>query len=336
MRRRSLLGSLLLFPAVSTGSQTREQTPQSVSPIPKRGILNQWWTTQPHYELNLGTTDVPTGPVQIQSDGTDIWVTSSLNPDGLLSRVRASDGKLLQQWTGAFGAYAILIAMGRVFTTRGFTNPGGLYMLDPRQPVGPVTVVSHSVGNQPIAIAFDGSRIWTANLGGSISIITPTQNLPWQVETISNGFGVPYGILFDGIDIWVADNDGWFLRLVRDGTITQRVRLGPTPRSPIFDGVKIWTPDISQSLLYVVDRTNGRIITKLKGNGLDQPTGATFDGERILVTNQNGNSVSLWNASSLAPLGSYSTGTGSAPFHACSDGIGFWVSLSGVNKIGRF
>jgi hypothetical protein len=34
----------------------------------------------------------------------------------------------------------------------------------------------------------------------------------------------------------------------------------------------------------------------LFGNGLNKPVQAAVDGQPILVTNQNGNSVSLWNA----------------------------------------
>src|SRR5206468_2183710 len=111
----------------------------------RRAALGQWWTTTPLYELGLGTTSVGVLPSLAASDGADVWVTSA----GNVSRVRASDGKLLETWTGATSAFGVVIAMGRVFVT-GDSNPaapagsntGVLYMIDPTQPAGPVTTVA--------------------------------------------------------------------------------------------------------------------------------------------------------------------------------------------------
>ena len=61
-----------------------------------------------------------------------------------------------------------------------------------------------------------------------------------------------------------------------------------------------------------------------------------FDGQRILVTNSSGNSVSLWKAADLTPLGSFSTGASTGPFGACSDGINFWITLRTTNRLARF
>ena len=71
-------------------------------------------------------------------------------------------------------------------------------------------------------------------------------------------------------------------------------------------------------------------------NGLNDPFTAAFDGERILVTNFAGNSVSLWKAADLTPLGTFPTGTSTQPFGACSDGLNFWITLSGSDKLARF
>src|SRR5262249_28650081 len=122
----------------------------------KRAALDQFWTTTPRYPAasgDLGTTTVGTAPELAKSDGADLWVPNFLSDT--VSRVRASDGKLLDTWTGADGAFAALVAMGRVFVTAN-TNPGKLYMIDPRQAGGPVTVVSSVLEIEPAGIAFDG------------------------------------------------------------------------------------------------------------------------------------------------------------------------------------
>ncbi len=63
---------------------------------------------------------------------------------------------------------------------------------------------------------------------------------------------------------------------------------------------------------------------------------AAFDGQRVLITNSLGASVSLWKAADLTTLGSFGTGGPSNPLGACSDGINFRIALSGSAKLARF
>lgn len=70
------------------------------------------------------------------------------------------------------------------------------------------------------------------------------------------------------------------------------------------------------------------MLATLTGNGLNGPLTAAFDGQRILVTNIKSDSVSLFRAADFAPIGRFSTGTGSKPVGACSDGLNFWVTLT--------
>src|SRR5215470_15189721 len=61
----------------------------------RRAALDQFWTTQ--NASVLGVTTVGNSPGLLSSDGADIWVPDTT--DGTVSRVRASDGKLLETWT---------------------------------------------------------------------------------------------------------------------------------------------------------------------------------------------------------------------------------------------
>ena len=57
------------------------------------------------------------------------------------------------------------------------------------------------------------------------------------------------------------------------------------------------------------------------------------------AANGTGNgAVSLWKAADLTAIGNFTTGVGTAPIGACSDGINFFVSVqaSGVNRLIRF
>ncbi len=300
---------------------------QSLKRGSRRAALNQWWTTTHPFLFGLGVTTISNSIGLIQSDGADLWIPG---PGGIVSRVRASDAKLLETWTGATGGFGVLIAMGRVFVC-GAEN---LYMIDPSQAPGPVTLVASNIGTLARSICFDGTRIWTANLGdpGSVSIITPGPTLPWAVTTVTNGFMGPTGIVYDGTNMWVADQDGALKKLDTNGNIIQSVLIN-SPSFPIFDGTNIWVPQ-GINALSVVRASSGTVLSTLTGNGLSNPVAAAFDGERILVTNRNGGNLSLWKAADLTPIGTFPTGD-LEPYGVCSDGINFWIT-SIPNKLARF
>jgi DNA-binding beta-propeller fold protein YncE len=304
----------------------------------RRAALDQFWTTK--VEANLGLTTVDARPQLVKSDGLDLWVASF---DGnSVSHVRGTDGKLLETWTGATAASGVLVAMGRVFVTGAlsFPAPGNLYRIDPTQPAGAVTTVASNLGLFPIGLDFDGARIWTANadnVAGSVSIVTPGASIPWTVTTVTTGFKSPIGVVYDGASVWVTDfNPPRLFKLDSAGAILQTVTVGFQPRYPVYDGTNIWVPNEGSDTITVVRAGSGVILQTLTGNGLNGPLAAAFDGQRVLVTNLLGDSVSLWKAADLTPLGFFPTGTNTKPVGACSDGIDFWITLSTVNQIARF
>ena len=302
----------------------------------RRAAANRFWTTQNAEALD--TTTVGTLPRLLRSDGADVWVANQTS--GSVSRVRESDGRLLETWTGADSAFGILVAMGRIFAT-GATSPGSLYRIDPSQPAGAVTIVASNLGDVASGIAFDGGRIWTGNFaspGGTVSIVTPGATIPWTVTTFNVGAGEtsPYGVVYDGARIWVTDRGlGTLLKLDAAGGVLQTVTVGTSPGIPAFDGGNLWVPNTISASVTVVRASNGTVLQTLTGNGLSFPAAAGFDGERILVANVQGHSVSLWKAADLTPLGTFPTGGGTNPFGACSDGLGFWITLAGAGKIAR-
>jgi hypothetical protein len=81
---------------------------QSLRRGSRRAALNQYWT--PTSADGLGSTTVGSYPNFVKSDGTDLWVANFGGAS--VSRVRASDGKLLETWTGATNAYAVVGSEG--------------------------------------------------------------------------------------------------------------------------------------------------------------------------------------------------------------------------------
>ena len=56
------------------------------------------------------------------------------------------------------------------------------------------------------------------------------------------------------------------------------------------------------------------------------PVETSFDGERILVANNAGSSVTVFKAADFSFIGNITAGTSTGPEGACSDGINFWVT----------
>jgi hypothetical protein len=309
---------------------------QSLKRRSRRTVLGQWWTTTPHYDAGLGVTPV-SGAFFCASDGRDVWVTSGSSSQ--VTRVHASDGRVLGTWTGADHSEHVVSAMGKVFITAN-NLPGTLYMIDPSQPPGAVTTVTTTspLGDLSYAIAFDGSRIWITD-EKSVSIVTPGAAFPWASTTVSAGLTSPLGLVFDGSNIWVTDRgDSTIKKLNPDGSVSMTVQLDTIPDAPAFDGTNIWVPCEGANDVIVVRASTGAVIATLSGNGLNQPFTAAFDGQRVLITNSVvfSGSVSLWRASNLTPIGTFSTGGGTSVLGACSDGVSLWVTMGGPDQLVRF
>jgi DNA-binding beta-propeller fold protein YncE len=137
------------------------------------------------------------------------------------------------------------------------------------------------------------------------------------------------------------------LKLNSNGSIAQTINVGNSPNFPVFDGANIWVPNRGSDSVTVVrikDAVGKPLasafeLATLTGIGMGFPTAAAFDGERLLVTNNLGNRVSMWKAADLTPLGSFPTGANSQPFGVCSDGLNFWITLDGPtggDQLARF
>jgi YVTN family beta-propeller protein len=160
--------------------------------------------------------------------------------------------------------------------------------------------------------------------------------IPWTVTIVTNpAFAFPFGLVFDGTNMWMTDNrgDGVIYKLDPAGGVLQTVPVGSAPAFPVFDGTNIWVPNTGSESVTVIRASTGTVVATLTGNGLSVPYQAAFDGERILVTNIAG-SVSLFKAADFSQLGSYPTSW--TPTYVCSDGLNFWIALIGPGQVARF
>jgi hypothetical protein len=298
---------------------------QGLARTSRRGAFNQWWMPQTSNALHYA----PAGGQFCAADGHYIWTSTGSS----LVQLAASTGSLGGTWTGAASSQGLVVAAGRIFMVDE-TSPGSLYAIDPTQPPGAVTSAA-TLGDDPVGITFDGNLLWTANYGGSVSIITPQATAPYPVTNVTTGFANPYGILYDGAHVWVTDQGaGTLLELDSGGAILRTVAVGTGPGLPAFDGANIWVPNAGPSnSLTVVQASSGNVVATITpdaSNRLSGPTAASFDGQRILITNTLGNSVTLFKAADLSFIANVPTGASTTPYGACSDGINFWIAPGGT------
>src|SRR5687768_13732076 len=68
---------------------------QSLKRGSKRAVAKKWWMPQTANSLTL--TNVGDSPQLVKFDGTDLWVAHFFSDN--VTRVRPSDGKVLDTWT---------------------------------------------------------------------------------------------------------------------------------------------------------------------------------------------------------------------------------------------
>src|ERR1041384_1255169 len=287
--------------------------------------LDRWWTVTDPGALRAVSLNATAVPHDIVCDGLDLWISDE---NARVFRVRASDGTLLGTWTGATGARGLIAAAGRIFVAAdlGSANPGKIYVINPEAAPGPVSVFENDTGAQPFEITFDGANLWTANpQSGSISRV----NVGTLVDSTFTGFTNPVNILWDGTSLWV--NDFGHVERLDPNNATVLESIPVTGGKMRFDGANIWlsNANVSANSITVVRATgplHGTILATLTGNGMFRPYGMAFDGERMLVGNlDNRNTVSLFSATTFAPLGNVFLGANAEPRSACSDGVNFWI-----------
>ena len=119
--------------------------------------MQQWWT--PGDTGILRSVSVGSNSRELVFDGEDLWVAGS----GSVSRVRASDGRVMQTWTGATGAIDVIASAGKIFVAGnlGAGVAGKIYSINPEAPsAGAVTIFEPDIGFAPLAISFDGVNFW--------------------------------------------------------------------------------------------------------------------------------------------------------------------------------
>jgi hypothetical protein len=179
----------------------------------------------------LGTFGVGLRPWLAAFDGANIWVTNS--GGGSVSKLRASDGSTL-------GTFSVSAPRGIAFdgTWVWVTTDNGTIV---RLKVDGTASGSFAVGSRPLGVAFDGASVWVAAAAGNGGLTKLRASDGKNLGTFP--VGVSYLVAFDSVDIWVT-TPAWVYEVRRsDGAVLGTLNGGASPFGIAFDGANIWVAD---------------------------------------------------------------------------------------------
>jgi len=376
--------------------------PAAVLSVPETVPVEGWLTVDTNvgspYLNSLYVTAVMIGPPGVQSenqvvvshshDGGRTWSRAQAEPiqtypanEGFTSMAVGKDGTAYLTWQHCVGTGpAAGCKNGRGYMVLSKSSDGGVTWSHPTLMTAIMIAPSPCncyagllpntndvrVYNYP-AIGVDNS---SGPYAGNLYVVMYTWTGTYmQVQVIRSTDGgstwsKPYGVTFDGANVWVSNWDSGNVSKLRasDGKLLGTFTVGANPGWMTFDGADLWVP-YGNNLLAKIRASDGKTlgtftvgyaplaaacdgpniwitntgdgtVTKLQassGNTLgtfpvgSRPTGIAFDGASIWVANRNDGTVSKLRASDGTLLGTFNVST-SGPYGIAFDGENIWVT----------
>ena len=310
--------------------------------------------------LGNGTSAVTASAAPTTNDthADAIIGTSAVTQKGLVIQGQASQSANLQEWQSSTGG--VLASIGPAGLITG--NGSGLANLTGANVIGNISGNAASVTGM-VAVLNGGTGLSAAGTAGNflrsngtnwasspiqgtdLPSSTLATNNPLQVallrwypaiqtgKTYTVG-SQPWGVAFDGANIWVANTGAGgpstvTKLLASTGATVGTYTVGRYPTGVAFDGANIWvTNSGDNTVTKLLASTGATVGTYTMGS---QPWGVAFDGANIWVVNRADNTVTKLLASTGATVGTYEAGTG--PAVVAFDGANIWVVNRDSNNV---
>ena len=149
--------------------------------------------------------------------------------------------------------------------------------------------------------------------------------LPWAACASYPVGTNPYGVAFDGANIWVANAGSNTVTklLASTGATVGTYPVGTIPTGVAFDGANIWVAnEYSSTVTKLLAFTGATVGTYPVGTN---PYGIAFDGANIWVANRGSSTVTKLLASTGATVGTYTVGDYPS-LGIAFDGANIWVA----------
>ncbi len=184
----------------------------------------------------LGTYSTGTCPVAAAFDGTNIWVSNNDSYSGSITKLRASDGSLVNTFSANY-PWGILFDGTNIW----FAESQGGYSAGMYHSAGGF-ITNHNPGYVSRGIAYDGSNIWTANRNTNwVTKLRASDGLTLTMYSVNSTGYTVLDVASDGTYIWVTTANGTVTKMDKNnGSIVGTYPVGSGPSYIIFDGINIW------------------------------------------------------------------------------------------------
>jgi YVTN family beta-propeller protein len=183
------------------------------------------------------------------------------------------------------------------------------------------------VGNNPAALAFNGSSVWVANYNSnSVQKINPASGAVGAPIIVGTN---PRALAFDGNNIWVANEGSGTVQKINptNGAAGMPITVGTNPGALAFDGSSIWVANYSNNSVQKINPVTGVTVGSAITVGAG-PAALAFDGSSVWVANFTAGSIQRINPATHSTLGSEIT-VGTNPIALAFDGSNIWVANFG-------
>ncbi len=244
-----------------------------------------------------------------------------------------TDARYLQFSGGTLSGALSLPLNGVSVSGSQFVEEGGNVGIATASPGAPLEVAANvKISGAGSKLLFpDGTAQSTA--AQRAAFVSPLQValLKWfPAYQASNGFHVginPYGVVFDGANIWVTNNGSNTVTKLSaaTGMVIGTYPVGSFPAGLAFDGANIWVVNGGSASVTKLLAASGAIVgTYTVGNN---PLQIAFDGSNMWITNSADNTVTKLSATNGALVGTYPVGV--YPVGIAFDGNCIWVANNG-------
>jgi YVTN family beta-propeller protein len=250
-----------------------------------------------------------------------------------------TDGRYLRLAGGTLSGTLNVRTNGLTAGANQLVLAGGSVGIGTGTPGAPLEVAgSLKISGTGSALTFpDGTTQATLATPAGVLGVNPLQValLQWfpayQPSAVFAVGSLPFGVAFDGADIWVTN---YLSNTVTElaaatGAVLGTFPVGSNPEGIAFDGANIWVANSGNNNVTKLAASTGVVVgTYSVGSS---PHGIAFDGANIWVANSGSSNVTKLLASNGVSQGVFSVGSG--PFGIAFDGANIWVTNSGSSNV---
>ena len=184
------------------------------------------------------------------------------------------------------------------------------------------------VGGTPFGLSGDGTHVWSANRGTTVTEINAATRAIENTVTVGSN---PYAVSDDGTHVWVANFGSNTVSEINQATakVENAITVGSNPNTISSDGTRVWVTNAFSQTVSVINAATAKVENTI--TGLSEPFAVSSDGTHAWVANAGSGTVSEVNPATAKVEKTITVGT--RPTGVYSDGTRVFVTNLTSNTV---